>query len=170
MPQLDRDQFDELYRQHVAEIYRFVFYKVSSKETAEDITAQVFMQALEHLAKFQYQPGAKFSSWLYTIARNQVIDYYRKHKEVANVDEIDPIPVPETASSTVDEHIHQERVQVILKQLAPDDQEILTLRLWQEKSYSEVAKILQLNLVTARARYSRALKKFKQLYLQHYEA
>lgn len=167
--QHDPKQFDTLYRAFVDEIYRFIYYKTSAKEVAEDLTAQVFMQALEHLARFQYQAGARFSSWLYTIARNQVIDYYRKQRSTANLEDIEPIVFAETASSTVDQNLQQQQVHTLLTRLPKVDQEILILRLWQEKSYSEIAQIMEINAVAVRARYSRALKKFKQLYTEHYE-
>lgn len=166
--QTDPQQFDALYRVYVDEIYRFISYKTNSREVAEDLTSQVFMQALEHLANFRYQAGARFSSWLYTIARHHVIDHYRKQRPVATLEEADPISVPETASSAVDQQFHQQRVQDILQLLPKDDQEILQLRLWQEKSYREIADILDVNAVAVRARHSRALKKFTKLYTDRY--
>lgn len=167
--QADPQQFDLIYRQFVDEIYRFIYYKTNAKETAEDLTAQVFMQALEHLATFRYQVGARFSSWLYRIAHNQVVDHYRRQRPTTSLEEIEPLPQAETTSSTVDSHLQQQHIQALLQQLPKLDQEILHLRLWQDKSYSEIAAILQSNTVAVRARYSRALKKFKQLYSAHYE-
>lgn len=166
--QANPQRFDALYRAYIEEIYRFVFYKTSAKETAEDITAQVFMQALEHLASFHYTPGARFSSWLYMIARNQVIDYYRKQHDTTDIDAIEPIATPETASQTVDQHLQQDRVRSIINQLPTTDQEIVQLRLWQDKSYHEIAQILHSNSIAVRARYSRAVKKFTQLYTHTY--
>ncbi|MBI2416121.1 MAG: sigma-70 family RNA polymerase sigma factor [Candidatus Kerfeldbacteria bacterium] len=166
--QSDPKQFEVLYRTFIDEIYRFIFYKTSQKEVAEDLTAQVFMHALEHLADFQYQPGARFTSWLYAIARNQVIDHYRKYRPVSALEDVAEISIVETASATVDQQLHQQQVQSILKLLSSTDQEILKLRLWQEKSYSDIAAIVQLNVVTVRARYSRALKKFTKFYTKRY--
>lgn len=166
--QADPRKFDALYRAYINDIYRFVFYKTSQTETAEDITAQVFMQALERLVQFHYRPGARFSSWLYTIAHNQIVDYYRKRHDVIDLEDAEPLPSPETATQTVDLHLQQERVRVIVQQLPNGDQEVLQLRLWEDKSYSEIAQILNSNMVTIRARYSRALKKFNTLYTQHY--
>lgn len=166
--QADPRKFDVLYLAYINDIYRFVFYKTSQQETAEDITAQVFMQALERLAQFHYQPGARFSSWLYTIAHNQIVDYYRKHRDTVDLEHAEPLPSPETATQTVDLHLQQERVRVIVQQLPNGDQEVLQLRLWEDKSYSEIARILNSNMVAIRARYSRALKKFNTLYIKHY--
>ncbi|MFA5995216.1 MAG: sigma-70 family RNA polymerase sigma factor [Patescibacteria group bacterium] len=166
--QMDVLRFDALYRVFIDEIYRFIFYKVTSKEVAEDLTAQVFMQALEHLIDFRYQTGARFSSWLYAIARNQVIDYYRKHHPTVELEVAEPIVQAEIAMATVDKNIEQRRVQEILRLLPLADQEILTLRLWQDKTYAEISRITASNVVAVRARYSRAVKKFKKLYMEQY--
>lgn len=166
--QADPRKFDALYLAFIDDIYRFVFYKTTVKETAEDITAQVFMQALEHLNNFRYTPGAKFSSWLYAIARNKVIDHYRRQRDTVDLEAIEPLPVPETSTEQVDQHINQERVRSILQQLPPADQEILQLRLWQDRSYTEIAQTLGSNAIAIRARYSRAIKKFNTLYTKHY--
>jgi RNA polymerase sigma-70 factor (ECF subfamily) len=166
--QTDPRKFDAVYLAFIDEIYRFVYYKTSVKETAEDITAQVFMHALEQVGKFQYKPGARFSSWLYAIARNQVIDHYRKHRETVDLEATEPLPAPETSTTQVDQHIQQDRVRAVLQTLPPDDQTILQLRLWQDQSYSEIAQTLDSNSVAMRARYSRALKKFNLAYTKHY--
>lgn len=166
--QKDPYHFSVLYQEYIDEIYRFIYYKTSAKEVAEDLTSQVFMHALEHLNQFQYRPGARFSSWLYTIARHQVIDYYRKNHPTVNLEDVDPVAASETASVHVDQQLHKQRVHDILQQLPPSDKEVLQLRLWQEKSYSEIAQIIGANAVAVRARYSRAIKKFTKLYTERY--
>ncbi len=164
----DPRQFDALYMAYVNDIYRFIYYKTSHQPTAEDLTAQVFMQALEKLQQFHYQPGARFSSWLYQIAHNIIVDYYRKHKDTVDVELAESIGVAETTGQTVDEHLRAEQVQRILQTMSDDDQTILQLRLWEDKSYVAIAQIMHSNAVAIRARYSRAIKKFKTLYTQHY--
>lgn len=166
--QADPRKFDSLYLAFVDEIYRFIYCRTGTKETAEDMTSQVFMQALEHIISFRYTPGARFSSWLYAIARNLVIDHYRKHRETVALEQIEPLPSAETASGAVDQSIDQARIRDVLHQLSSDDQEILQLRLWQDRSYREIAQIVQSNTVAVRARYSRALKRFNTHYTQRY--
>lgn len=166
--QADPRKFDALYLAFIDDIYRFVYYKTSIKETAEDITSLVFMQALEHINQFRYTPGAKFSSWLYVIARHKIIDYYRKHHEMVDLDDVEPLNAPDNTVSQVDEHITQDRIRSVLCGLPAADQEVLQLRLWQDRSYSEMADILNSNVVAIRARYSRALKKFNKAYTERY--
>jgi RNA polymerase sigma-70 factor (ECF subfamily) len=166
--QQDPRQFDALYMAYIDDIYRFIYYKTSHQATAEDLTAQVFMQALERLQQFHYQPGARFSSWLYRIAHNLIVDYYRKHKETVDIELAESVAAAETTSHIVDEHLQAEQVQCVLQMMSEDDRTILQLRLWQDKSYTDIAQIMQSNAVAIRARYSRAVKKFNALYAQHY--
>ncbi len=71
--------FGELYDRYAEPLYRFVYYKVFSKEIAEDLVSDVFHKALKQLHSFNPTKG-NFSQWIYTIARNTVIDHYRTHK------------------------------------------------------------------------------------------
>lgn len=87
------------------------------------------MHALEHINDFNYQIGTRFSSWLYTIARHQIIDYYRKLRPQPSLEEAEPLIVGETATQIVDKKIEQQRVSSIMQKLSLDDQELLTLRL-----------------------------------------
>ena len=70
--------FTLLYRQYATRIYRFVFARVSNHADAEDLTAQVFMEALQSLERFD--GNGNFAAWLFTIARNKVVDSYRRRK------------------------------------------------------------------------------------------
>ena len=69
-------------------IYRFILVKVASREEAEDITHQVFLSAWQNVRVYKHR-GHPFSSWLYQIARNQVIDYYRAKKGDLSLEAID---------------------------------------------------------------------------------
>ncbi|MEY4731540.1 MAG: hypothetical protein RL681_486, partial [Candidatus Parcubacteria bacterium] len=81
--------FGLLYDRYQPQIYRFIFLKVSRREEAEDLTHQVFLQALQHIGEYE-DVGFPFTSWLYRIARNEVIDHYRTRKQAISLDDIDP--------------------------------------------------------------------------------
>jgi RNA polymerase sigma-70 factor (ECF subfamily) len=73
----------ELYDRHYDAVYQYIYYRVTDQGTAEDLTADVFIRMVEHLEDFQYR-GRPFLAWLYTMARNRVIDHYRaREKEPA---------------------------------------------------------------------------------------
>jgi len=74
--------FGILYDAYVKKIYNFVYFRTHHKETSEDLTSQVFFKALEKIRQFNIERGS-FSSWIYRIARNAIIDQYRMKKDDA---------------------------------------------------------------------------------------
>ena len=74
------EAFGLLYDQYLPAIYRFILLKIGDKVTTEDLAHQVFLSAWQNIENYQTQ-GFPFSSWLYRIAHNAVIDYYRTGKK-----------------------------------------------------------------------------------------
>lgn len=77
--------FRRLYEQHARQIYRYLYSTTGSIADAEDLTSQVFLQAMEDLGKFRNQ--GDFRTWLFTIARSRAIDHFRKRKTEIPLDE-----------------------------------------------------------------------------------
>ena len=75
--------FSLLFDEYKDKIYRFIYFKTQHKETAEDLLSQTFIKALEHINQINIKKGS-FKNWIYTIARNNVTDFYRKYKEMKN--------------------------------------------------------------------------------------
>ncbi len=72
----DAEAFTILYRRYVTPLYRYLYHRLGNVKDAEDLTAQVFTDALEGLAS--YREHGRFSSWLFTIAHRRLIDLYRQ--------------------------------------------------------------------------------------------
>ena len=83
----DLEKFSGLYDVYIGKIYRFIFYKTSHKETAEDLTSETFTKALKSIEGFSANKGT-FQAWLFRIARNTVIDFYRTKKDLKNIDDV----------------------------------------------------------------------------------
>lgn len=118
--------FGELYRRYSAEIERFVRSKVSDPILAEDITSKVFAKALQALPR--YKDGA-FRAWLYRIARNTIIDEYRRKRPTAVIDDLpihDKAPLPDEIAVSRDA---ADRLHAALDHLKPREREIVRLRL-----------------------------------------
>src|ERR1051326_7628351 len=79
--------FTALYDLFFEKIYRFIFFRVGHKEVAEDLAEDVFIKAFSSLKTLQ--KDAVFESWLYQIARNRIIDYYRSKKLIIPLDEVE---------------------------------------------------------------------------------
>ncbi|NCO32140.1 sigma-70 family RNA polymerase sigma factor [bacterium] len=74
-----------MYDKYVDKIYNFVYYKTTNKEVAEDIVSDVFISALNNINSFRIQEGSSVKSWLYKIAYNKIIDFYRTNKEFEEI-------------------------------------------------------------------------------------
>lgn len=79
----DAEAISTLYDNNIKAIYRFVLYKTNHKEIAEDITSEVFVRAFEKIEKFK--GNSSFKTWLYTIARNLVIEWYRNKNKTTEL-------------------------------------------------------------------------------------
>jgi len=136
----DSEAFAQLYDAYLERVYRYVYFHVSDDQTAEDITSQVFLKAWEHLN--QYQPDhSPFMAWLYTIARNQVIDYYRTRRPSVALDEIVTLPAKE---ETVDEQVQSrfdlQAMRDALQFLTEEQQQVLILRFVAGLETHEIAR------------------------------
>lgn len=154
--------FGELYDRHVREIFDFCYYRVSRKEVAEDLTSVVFMKALENLPHFTPTNDASFRGWLYTIARHAIIDHYRRTKQT---DDVDGLPLADSKSTSfvddLDTAIDRTRLRDALAALSESEQEIITMRVWQELPYSVIAASLGKSEDATKMQFSRALRKLK---------
>jgi RNA polymerase sigma-70 factor (ECF subfamily) len=157
----ETDKFGLLYDDYVQKIYRYVFYRTHHKETAEDITGTVFVKALENINSFDAS-RASFSAWIYRIARNTVIDHFRTTKINVNIEDVLEMGINDNTQDDIDIRQKIKRVQEYMKQLDPDQREILILRVWEGLSYSEIAHIVGKKEINLRVIFSRTLKKIKK--------
>lgn len=140
--QSDPAAFAILYRQYVTSVYRYVYSRVGNIPDAEDLTAQVFSQALEGLSR--YRCRGSFAAWLFTIARRRVTDHYRRRRDHVSFDE--SFDGPDRCDDPVDCLIRQESLQrlaVLVEQLDEKQQELLRLRFAAGLTYGEIARILK---------------------------
>lgn len=161
----DKDAFGALYELYYVPIYRFLFFKSRDKEIAEDLAQSVFVRALEAVPSFRDQ-GVPFVSWLYTIARNALTDYWKKKKDVA-VEDSHPMweqlsEEREHADRQTHDRERHEILQASLALLSDDQREVVILRFIEEKDYSEIAKILGKNEEALRALSYRAMKVMRE--------
>ena len=156
--------FGLLYDYYQPKIYRFIAIKVSRSEEAEDLTHQVFLNAWQNIKNYKNQ-GFPFSSWLYRIARNQVIDYYRTSKETVDVEQVDPeyFAVPASIHFEVDNNLKIGEVRLAIEKLSPDYQDVIIMRFVEELSIKETADTLQKSEGAVKLMQYRALKKLKEL-------
>lgn len=156
----DSTAFDELYIRHLKGIYGFVFYRVMDRMTAEDLTSQTFIKALEHIRSYDDRKGA-FSTWLYRIARNTVHDHFRTLRPHENIDDVwdlaaDENPFLDTAGS-----MDKARIRDALNTLESDKRELVIMRLWDGLSYKEIADLTGKSEAACKMAFSRTVSELR---------
>ena len=135
--------FAEIYERYYQKIYNYVYYRVSDGPVAEDICAEVFVKALEAIDSFTFR-GIPFSAWLYRIAGNLVIDYYRRQptQPDMSLDDNRSLIADDSPGVNLERHFSQQELRQALKGLTPDQQQVVILKFVDGLSNSEVAQIL----------------------------
>jgi len=157
----DFDAFWALYEKYIDNIFSFIYRKTSDHQIAEDLTSKVWMKALKGLEFFWEQDNANFKSWIYRIAQNTVIDYYRSHKQEGDIEDCLHLGFSPDFVESIDNNNKLSEVKAYLWQLKDIEQEIVTLRVWDNLSYKQIAKILEKKEDNCKKIFSRALKKIK---------
>jgi RNA polymerase sigma-70 factor (ECF subfamily) len=153
----DREAFAKLYDLYADKIYKYIYYKSGRTDEAEDLTAQVFLKAWEAIEHYKWE-GYPFSTWLYRIAHNQMIDHYRTHRETFPLDTartresgLDPLESAEKSFSSA-------QIRGAIRHLTQDQQRVIILRFLEGYSTAEVANILDKDPDAIRALQHRALR------------
>ncbi len=151
-------RFAELYDSYSEAIYRFVYYKTQHRETAEDLTSLVWLKALEKISSFR---AGSLQAWLYRIARNTVIDYYRTRKFDRSVEDAWDLPERSSLASEIEQRDLLDRVRADLHQLPSLQRDILVLRIWEGYSFAEIAEIVGTSEGNCKVIVSRSLKRIR---------
>lgn len=150
------DQFAILYDTYARDIYKFVYFKTHHKETTEDLVSEIFVKVIKEIGRFDPQK-ASLKTWLYTIARHTVIDYYRGfHHERDLVDAWD-LPSGEDIAEKTHFLLVLDKVKKDMRALTQDQRDVVVLRVWYGLSYAEIAEVLGTTAVNCRMIYSRAV-------------
>jgi RNA polymerase sigma-70 factor (TIGR02952 family) len=154
----DADAFGQLYELYLDRIYRYIYYRVTDEQTAEDLISQVFIKAWEKLDG--YQPsGTPFVAWLYTIAHNTVIDHYRTRKETVDIDStialVSDAPSPHEQAEL---HFEADYLRAALHTLTSEQQQVVVLKFISGLRTEEIAAQLHKSEGAIRAVQMRALQ------------
>jgi RNA polymerase sigma-70 factor (ECF subfamily) len=165
----DYAAFEQLYHRHKDPLYRFIIRQCSDEEQAKDIVQDVWLNI--HKACGGYVPTAKFTTWLYRIAHNRIIDYYRRSAKgipVSYDDEnlseeqllnLDNRNIPDQIAQSDQE---TERLLAAIASLQEAQREVALLHFEMGFTISEIASITQTKLETTKSRLRYALKKIRQ--------
>ncbi|RJQ28901.1 sigma-70 family RNA polymerase sigma factor [Candidatus Parcubacteria bacterium] len=155
--------FGSLYDHYQPKIYRFVLIKVGRREEAEDLTHQVFLHAWQNIRTYEHL-GFPFSSWLYQIARNQVVDHYRTKRNEANIDQVaEELIVSSSLQLDTELNLELDRVRKAIQKLKPEYQDVIVMRFVEDLSIKEVAVALGKSEGAVKLMQHRALKELRNV-------
>jgi RNA polymerase sigma-70 factor, ECF subfamily len=132
----DPRRFGDLYRIHFDRVYAYVARRVTTRSDAQDVTAEVFQQALANLPRFEWR-GIPFAAWLYRIAANAVTDHHHRTERDQHV-----VPIPEPVPQ---EHESAERRAALyraVRELPTDQRRVIEMRFAEDRSIAEIARVL----------------------------
>ena len=156
----DADAFGELYARYQPEILRYLTHRLPDREQAEDLTQQVFVLAWQAVPRYQ-QRGVPFKAWLYRMAHNQMVDYFRARRQTTDLEGVE-IPEEPEAERRVERQETYGELSRALTRLSEDHREVLTLRFLMEKSAREIGQIMHRKEVTVRGLQLRALRALRK--------
>jgi RNA polymerase sigma-70 factor (ECF subfamily) len=158
----DAQAFGDLYERYLVSIYRYIYARIGEVREAEDLTETVFVKAWQALPTFKREK-ASFRTWLFRVAHNLMVDYYRTFKEEIELPEEDtlqsPSPQPEEDVIAMEDSVH---LSTAIWKLNPLHQEVLTLRFVNEMSHKETAEVMGKSVGAVRVLQHRALKALQE--------
>lgn len=154
----DREALGELWDELTPKLFGYLVNTVRDKILAEDLLQATWLKALNNLPKFQHR-GVAISAWLFAIARNECRQHWRKTKHETGLEITENDVIDDNRSSSDNKIL----IDQLLNLLSEDDREILRLRYIADLPLNEIAKVLNINFITARVRVHRAIAKARAL-------
>jgi RNA polymerase sigma-70 factor (ECF subfamily) len=153
--------FRRIYLAYIRPIYRYIYSKVGEVRQAEDLTAQVFLAALESLPRYRH--NGHFAAWLFSIARHKVADYFRSQRSEISIDAVNEVSNKKgDPLSTIIQSEEVLQISKLIHQLDEPDQELLQLRLVAELNFTEIAKLMHSNMEATKKKFYRLLTYLRQ--------
>ena len=163
----DYDAFEKLYLRHKLPLIRFIYGFCHKQHIADEIFHDVWMKVIQ--SKSRYEIKSKFKTWIYQIARNQVIDYVKKKSTVSEVNNLNEEilnfeqelnEVADLSDELIKEEVEQTANQII-NELPFEQKEVFLLKTEVEMTTKEIAGMLGENPETIKSRYRYAITKLK---------
>lgn len=154
--------FETFYATYVERVYRFVFYRVGGRvEVAEDLTQEIFLKAYQ--AFDRYDPALGQSSWIYTIARNHIINHHAKQRPEIAVDEVaDARLVSEDGRESFARNVEERRLLEGLSALKGEDALLLQMKYLEGWVFEDLGRIFGKTAGALRVQAGRAMKSLRE--------
>ena len=161
---------ETLIKRHKLKIYNFIYSKVFDRDTAEDIFQETFIKVIRTLKRGVYNEEGKFLPWVMRIAHNLVIDFFRKNNRIPTFDNSDEFDIfqligdgnPTAEKVMIEEQVVEDLQNLIVK-LPEDQKDVLTMRLYKDMSFKEIAESTGVSINTALGRMRYAIINLRKL-------
>jgi len=161
----DQAAFGEIYNLYFKKIYRFIYFRVSHKEAAEDLAEEIFLKAFGKI--HSVRDGDALQGWLYQIARNAVIDYYREKKSDVPLDELEnTLEYENNIVDAMNLSQDQQMFMAALKQLPAEQQIVIKLKFIEDLDNLTISDMLHKSEGSIRVIQHRAIIKLQELIKQ----
>jgi RNA polymerase sigma-70 factor, ECF subfamily len=151
----DVQAYGRLYSLYVDRIFRYVFYQVGDKMTAEDITEEVFLKSWKSISSCRGKEHT-FSAWLYRIAHNHLVDNYRKNRRNISLETLE-LPADTDPAREAEDKLELQKVLEAVKNLPEPQKQVILLKFMDEIDNDEIGRILGKRQGAVRALQMRAL-------------
>ncbi len=158
------ETFAQLYDEFMPKVFAYIHYRVNDRQTTEDLTSIVFEKALDNFDKYSSDKAA-FSTWLFTIARNSLIDHFRTDSKRHHVDLAEASEVPSSEPSPEEQAESKSEKECLLQclsMLGNQDQEILRLKFGAEMTNRQISKMVNLSESNVGVRLFRAVRQLRE--------
>jgi RNA polymerase sigma-70 factor (ECF subfamily) len=161
---VDRD-FEQLYRDHLRDVYSYCYYRIGNHHDAEDLTEQTFLQAYRHFERARRESdGRPLRPWLIRIAHNLAANYHRdrSRKPTAALDNVEPVEHPHGTEQVVEGRERMRAVLAGIDRLSEDRREALIMRFSLGMSNREIARALGRTDGATKVLIHRAIKQLEE--------
>ena len=158
----DTEAYGMLYEQYAEVIFRYVYSHLDNRLDAEDLTEEIFLRAWRALPKYD-ERGLPFTAFLFRIARNSLIDYYRQKKVVSSLEDMEIQSHEAGPEEATDMRIENQGLRETIAELREDYRNVLIFRFLSGLSPEETAQVMQRSVGAVRVLQHRALSALKDL-------
>ena len=158
---MERQRYTKFYQHNFKRIYRYVYFRVGKNQAvAEDLVAEIFIKALEHFD--DYDPKISESAWIYRIAHNRILNYWRDSKLTVDVDDpgVKAVLGGEDYRTKFNERLD---IEALLSHLTEEEREFVTLKYLSGYRYSTIGGMFGKSTSAVKMATHRAIQKLKAL-------
>lgn len=172
----DENSLAVLVKRHKRRVYSFLYMATRDKELSEDLFQETFFKVIQTLKKKQYNEEGKFLPWILRIAKNLMIDHFRKAKKMPTISSVvneegervdiyDIIPCEENSFKTNEKETKEfkQSIKNLINELPADQKEVVMMRTYYDMSFKEIAEMTNVSINTSLGRMRYALINLKKM-------